>query len=137
MTYLTIDQARDNLRTATRIVLDAEKATEERAREAADAEAVYRKQLADEFQRRREAGDAVEAANIGARGAVVKASRERDYAASMLKLAHEKLEDARDSRRSLWRLIEWSREHEQRVAASNGTPAQGTLPENVPGRTWP
>ena len=137
MTYLTVDEARENLRRATRAVLDAEEATQERVREASDAEAVYRRQLADAFDRFRQAGEPVEAANIKARGECAKAVKERDYAAGMLKLAHEKLEDARDSRRSLWRLIEWSRDHDRPAPAANGGPAQQALPENVPTGNWP
>lgn len=136
MTYLTISEARENLRRATQLVLDAEKAYQEHVRESSDAEAVYRKQFADTFKELREAGEPVQAAEIAARGTCAKASRERDYAAGMMKLAAEKLEDARDSRRSLWRLIEWSREHDRPAPTNNG-PAQQTIPENVPGERWP
>lgn len=134
--YLTFEQATDRLRQATRIVLDNEAEYGKAVERAADAEAVYRAKLAESFTALREAGAAVQEAETRARADVATISRERDYAAGMLKLAGEKLEDARDSRRSLWRLIEWSREHDRPAPSSNG-PAQTTLPENAPGKTWP
>jgi hypothetical protein len=124
----TFEDARDRLRRATEVVIAAERAVEVAGEEAADAEGVYRAELATAFKAEREAGAAVEAASIAARGACVVFSRERDAKATALKLAFEKLEDARDSRRSLWRLIEWAR-------ARDG--ARSNAPENAPGDRWP
>lgn len=134
--YLTFEDARAKLREATRIVLLAETAAKEAGEHAADAEAVYRKQLAERFAHHRSAGESVESANIKARGDVVVHSRERDAAKYALNLAHEKLEGAWDSRRSLWRLIEWSREHDRPAPTQNG-PAQQSFPENAPAANWP
>jgi hypothetical protein len=105
----SFDGCRHKLREATRIVLDAEAHYDRSAQRAADAEAVYRRELAVKFKAHREAGQAVEAASTLARSDVATLSRERDYSRDLVKLAAEKLEDARDSRRSLWRLIEWAR----------------------------
>jgi|1185.fasta_scaffold12914_2 hypothetical protein len=114
---------------ATRIVIAREEAYANAVEEAADAEAFYRVQLAEAFKRLRDGGAAVEAANTVARGECAVHSRARDAAAGRLKLAAEKLEDARDSRRSLWRLIEWARGRDLATA--------GAAPENVPGERWP
>jgi len=130
MTYLTISEARENLRRATKTILDLEGDYGRASERSADAEGVYRHELAEAFKRYREAGDAVEASSIKARGECAVLKREAIAAAGAFKLAAEKLEDARDSRRSLWRLIEWSREHD-RSSSSNGTP------ENVPKERWP
>ena len=129
MTEFSFEDARDRLRRATEVVIAQEKAVELAGEESADAEAVYRAELAKAFKAEREAGQAVEASSIAARGACVVFSRERDAKATTLKLAFERLEDARDSRRSLWRLIEWARARD--VAR---TP---TEPENVPAGRWP
>jgi hypothetical protein len=126
---LTLESARDRLRDATRIVLDKEREYEHAVERAADAEAFYRSQLADHFKAHREAGKAVSEADTLARGELATASRERDYAAGMLKLAGEKLENARDSRRSLWRLIEWAGRRDVARGAVND--------ERVPSALWP
>jgi hypothetical protein len=44
-----------------------------------------------------------------------------------LRLAEKRLDDAVDTRRSLWRLVEWAREKEAR------TPAQ----QSLAGASWP
>jgi hypothetical protein len=121
-------EARQQLRAATKVVLTLEKAVAEAGEEAADAEGVYRAERAAAFKRHRDAGAAVEAAGIAARGECVKWSRARDVAHTNLKLAFERLEDARDTRRSLWRLVEWSRDVQV---------ARAHAPENVPGDKWP
>ncbi len=108
MTFLTFDEARDRMRDATRGILDAEKTYADAVQNAADTEGIYRVELAAAFRSEREGGSAVEEANIKARAAVAVYASERDVAAGMLRLAGERLEDARDSRRSLWRLVEWS-----------------------------
>jgi hypothetical protein len=108
MDFLTFEQAREHLRQATKIVLDHEREYAAAIEVAADAEAVYRRELGDAFARYRKEGMGVEESNVTARAEVAVHSRDRDSTAGMVKLAAEKLEDARDSRRSLWRLIEWS-----------------------------
>lgn len=101
------------MRVATQAVNRAEQACDNAAQRSADAEAVYRSQLGKAFAELRGAGEAVEAAKIAAHERCAKLSRERDYSADLVKLAREKIEDARDGRRSLWRLIEWAREREK------------------------
>ena len=115
----SFDGCRAKLRDATRIVLEKESDYEKAIRNAADAEAFYRTRLGDAFKARRDAGDAVEAANIAARSECAVQAQQRDTTAGLMKLAAEKLEDARDSRRSLWRLVEWARERDLRA---NGGP---------------
>jgi hypothetical protein len=128
MAEFDFDDCRDKLQRATRIVLDAEAAFAKAVEASAETEAYYRVQLAEAFLAHREAGAAVEAANTLARGECAAHSLQRDKAAGMLKLAGEKLEDARDSRRSLWRLVEWARGRDLATAGA---------PENVPGDRWP
>jgi hypothetical protein len=136
VSYLTIDEARDKLRQATRVVLNLEGEFERASERAADAEAVYRKDRAEALRRYRDAGEAATAAETLARGDTAVQKREALAAAGALKLAGEKLENGRDSRRSLWRLIEWSRDHDRPGPTQNG-PAQQPLPENVPRERWP
>jgi hypothetical protein len=125
MTDFDFADARDRLRRASEVVLASEKSVELAGEIAAEAEAFYRAQLADAFRKYREAGKGVEESNTLARGECVVHSKERDVAATRLKLGFERLEDARDSRRSLWRLIEWAR-------ARDGATAQGPAQQ-----TWP
>jgi hypothetical protein len=106
--FLSFQEARDLLRDATRAVIDAEKSYETAVSEAADAEGVYRLELAQAFMAQRHDGAAVAEAETQARAAVIVHARERDVTSGLLRLAGERLEDARDTRRSLWRLIEWS-----------------------------
>jgi hypothetical protein len=120
--YLTFEQARDALRKATKIVLEAEGVYGAAIEDAADAEGFYRTELGRKFSGYREAGKAVGEAETLARADVAVHSRERDATAGRVKLAAEKLEDARDSRRSLWRLIEWS----ARKDAANGSGEEST-----------
>ena len=127
----TFEACQWRLREATRIVIDAENKYRLCIEEAADAEALYRKELATAFQTYRTAGKPVEESNTLARGDVVLHSRNRDYAAGVVKLAADKLEDARDSRRSLWRLIEWARERDLIALRTSGTD------ERVPAERWP
>lgn len=126
--YLSIAEARTRLRQATQIVLDAEKAYEGAVQTAADGEANYRLQLGAAFKRQREGGAGVEESNVTARAEVVVHSRERDASAGAARLALERLENARDSRRSLWRLVEWSARHDAPI---------GRAREDVPGSEWP
>lgn len=106
----SFEGCRDRLRDATRIVLDLEGRYERAVERSADAEAVYRAEVGKAFAGYREAGKAVEESSTLAKRDVAKLSRERDYAKDMVKLAAERLENGRDSRRSLWRLIEWQRD---------------------------
>jgi len=108
----TFEDCRNRLREATQIVLGKERDFEAAVKNAADAEAFYRSQLAVKFAEYRAAGKGVEESTTLARADVSVHSRERDYRAGVLKLAAERLEDARDSRRSLWRLVEWARERD-------------------------
>ena len=128
----SFEGCRRRMRKATAVVLAAETAYQEAAGFAADAEAVYRRELARKFKGHRADGLAVEAATTMARSDVAPLSRERDYRKDMLRLALERLEDARDSRRSVWRLIEWSRDREVALIARNG---QGD--EREPREQWP
>jgi len=131
----TFDGVRDKLRAATKIVLDAEAAYEKAINHSADAEAVYRKELATAYQTHRAGGAAVAEAETLSRGDVVLHSRERDYAAGMVRLAADKLEDARDSRRSLWRLVEWARERD--LIAARAQAQAANTDERVPSALWP
>jgi hypothetical protein len=105
----TFEGCQVKLREATSAIIAAERDYDLKAQRAADAEGAYRHQLAVKFKEHREAGMAVEAATTLARADVAVLSRERDYSRDLVKLAAEKIENARDSRRSLWRLIEWQR----------------------------
>lgn len=138
MTYLTIDEARGKLGGALSTIETAEKAYRIAIEDSADAEAVYRDQLGTAFKKHRDAGEAVEVAKILAHKDVVKFSRERDFAAGRVKEAAEKLENARDSRRSLWRIIEWSSARD--VASARAQQAAGTSQmamEAIAGKRWP
>lgn len=125
--YLTITEARQRLREATRVVVELEAEYRRAVERSADAEAVYRAQVAEAFKKHRADGKAVSEADTLARADVAVLSRERDYSAGMLKLAGERLENARDSRRSLWRLIQWSAAHDSAAPTD----------ERAPGPTWP
>jgi hypothetical protein len=106
------------MRLATRVLIAAEQACDDAAQRAADAEAVYRSEMGKAFASYREKGEAVEAAKIAAHRDCARLSRERDYSADLVKLARERIEDARDSRRSLWRLIEWARDRDLQAPPS-------------------
>lgn len=103
------EACRQRLREATGAVIEAEGAYHKAVERSADAEAVYRAQLAEKFGGYRSQGKAVEESTTFARRDVGVLGRERDYAAGLMRLRLEQLEDARDSRRSVWRLIEWAR----------------------------
>lgn len=125
-------EARERLRNATGIILKLEKDYMEAVQEAADAESVYRHELAKAFAALREAGEPVEAARIKGHGETAKFKRDTLAAAGAVRVAADRLENARDTRRSLWRLVEWSAAREMRAAQ-----IQGRVPENSPGGTWP
>lgn len=117
----SFDACRVRMKEATRIVLDKIAAYDRAAQRAADAEAVYRNQLAAKFKAHREGGAAVEAATTLARADVATLSRERDYAKDLVKEAMADIEAALDSRRSLWRLVEWARERDLKGGGGNGS----------------
>jgi hypothetical protein len=121
-------EARQKLRAATEVVLSQERAVDLAGEEAAESEALYRLEVGRAFAAARADGDAVEAAKIRAHAETVALSKDRDVKATRLKLAFERLEDARDTRRSLWRLIEWARGRDL---------ANASTPENVPADRWP
>jgi hypothetical protein len=108
----SFEACQTRMRDATQAINSRENAYDLAAQRAADAEAVYRAQLALKFKEYRDAGMAVDAATTHARGDVATLSRERDYAKDLVKLALAQIEDARDSRRSLWRLVEWARDRD-------------------------
>lgn len=122
---LTFDEARRALRAMTQAIRDAEAEYKHATETAADAEAIYRAQLGQAFRAAREAGEPVGAADTIAREQTAPHVRDRDATAGYVKVCHEVLEDRRDDRRSLWRLIEWSARRE------------GRSRENVPGEEWP
>lgn len=127
-------EARDKLKEATRIILELEKGYETSVRNAADAEAVYRREVATAFGRYRKEGMAVQEAEMTAKAEVAIHSHERDVTAGLLKLAGEKLENARDTRRSLWRLVEWARQRD----AATFKPSQLAMDdERAPAASWP
>lgn len=105
----SFDACQARLRIATSIVLGAIRDYDLAAQRAADAEAVYRSEMGKVFAQRRDAGDAVDAAKIAAHKECARLSRERDYAKDRVKVAADDVQGALDSRRSLWRLIEWAR----------------------------
>lgn len=115
---MTFDEARDKLHAATRAIRAAEGDYRDAIDAAADAEAVYRYQVGVSYRAHREAGEAATASETLARADCVTYSRERDVLAGRVKLAADTLENRRDDRRTLWRLVEWS--------------AKQTPPENTP-----
>lgn len=120
-------EARDKLRGATSIILSLENDYAEMVKVAAEAEAFYRLRLAEQFKAHRDAGEAVEGAKIRAHGDTAAEKQATLEAAGALKVAERRLEDAVDTRRSLWRLVEWAR--------SKDTAAP--VDERVPSGSWP
>jgi hypothetical protein len=102
-------EARSKLRGATEIILNLEADYGTAVAEAAEAEGYYRLRVAQQFQAHRDNGAPVEAANIMARGDCAADKQATLEKAGKLKLAEKRLDDAVDTRRSLWRLIEWAR----------------------------
>lgn len=131
----TFDGCRNKLRDATRVIIDRETAYERAVERSSDAESVYRSAVGKAFQTYREDGKAVQEADVLAKRDVAVLSRERDYAAGLVKVEAERLEDARDSRRSLWRLIEWARE--VAVVQARSRARSDGMPENAPAEQWP
>lgn len=123
----TFDGCQARLRQATALIIDREKAYHSAIERAADAEAVYRAELAKAFETYRKDSKAVEESTTLARRDVGVLGRERDYAAGLVKLSAEQLENARDSRRSLWRLVEWAR----------GRDLAQPRDERAPADAWP
>jgi hypothetical protein len=126
------EACRQRLRQATTTVLEAEDRYKQAIERSADAEAVYRAKVAEAFAGYRESGQAVEAATTLARRDVAVLGRERDFAAGLVKLRADQLEDARDGRRSVWRLIEWAR-----GAALAKLNPQPQPDERIPAGQWP
>lgn len=124
----SFEGCRRRLRSATAIIMELERGYDRSAQRAADAEGVYRHSLAKAMRGYREQGKAVEESLTQARADVATLSRERDYARDLVKLASEKLEDARDSRRALWRMVEWARGRDL---------AQQGHDEREPSSSWP
>jgi chromosome segregation ATPase len=89
-------------------IRSAERDYDRAIEEAADAEAIYRKSLAERFRALREGGAAVEAAMTQARGECFNLSRERDIAVGRVRKTLEALEDRRGDRASLHKLVDWS-----------------------------
>lgn len=126
------ESCRQRLRQATTTVIESEDRYKQAIERSADAEAVYRARLAEAFANYRESGQAVEAATTLARRDVAVLGRERDFAAGLVKLRADQLEDARDGRRSVWRLVEWARAVS--LAKLNPQPAPD---ERIPAGQWP
>jgi RPA family protein len=105
----SFDACQMRLRSATALITGKENDYKLAIERSADAEAVYRSEVAKAFETYREGGKAVEESTTLARRDAAVLGRERDFAAGLVKLRAEQLEDARDARRSLWRLIEWAR----------------------------
>jgi hypothetical protein len=116
----TFDACRERLRDATRAITTAEDAYKQAIERSADAEAVYRAEVAKAFGMHRADGKAVEESTTLARRDTAVLGRERDFAAGMVKLRADQLENARDSRRSLWRLVEWQRDRDVAQVRANG-----------------
>lgn len=99
----------DDARRASRRLADQRRAAEERldvlVREAAEAEATYRKALAQEFVK--VTGTAAEREAL-ARAAVADRSYERDLKAGMVKAQTERLRGLEGERSMLKSLVEWS-----------------------------
>jgi hypothetical protein len=127
----------ERIRQATTSVIEAEDAYKKAIERSADAEAVYRHQLAVKFKEYRDNKQPVEAATTLARADVATLGRERDFAAGMVKLRADRLENARDARRSVWRLVEWARGADLAKRQQPVVDVQNGLPENVPADRWP
>jgi hypothetical protein len=108
------------LRKATAQLILAERHYDKQAQRSADAEAVYRFEVGKSFGAYREKGEAVEAARIAAHKDCMTLSRERDYSADLVKLAMQKIENARESRSGMWALISWAHDRELTAQRANG-----------------
>lgn len=116
----SFEACQQRLRKATAILMLAEQSYDKQAQRSADAEAVYRSEVGKAFGGYREKGEAVEAARIAAHKDCARLSRERDYAADLVKLAMQKIENARESRSGMWALIAWAHDREMIQQRSNG-----------------
>lgn len=128
-------EARDRLRGATEVILRLEGAYDAAVKEAAETEAFYRLRMGEQFRAHRDAGAPVDAAMTMARGDTAPEKQATLKAAGMLRLAGEKLENARDTRRSLWRLVEWARDKD--TAPPSGPAQQSFALANRGGASWP
>lgn len=105
---LTYAQAVEAARTITNQIRAAEQKLRAQITEAADAEGVYRKQLALASRKARETGATVAEAETQARAQTAPLARDRDVAQGSVRACLEELEDRRGERATLHRLIDWS-----------------------------
>ena len=89
-----------------RVIRRMEERLMEEGTEAADAEAAYRAQYAHHLRQQREQGTTVAEAEAYARAAVVVLSQDRDVKAHRVKVTFEEIQDRRDERVSLHRLMD-------------------------------
>jgi hypothetical protein len=124
MAEMTYDAAEEAMRRSAATIRALEDEYETAMNDYADAEALYRKSIADAFRKYRGEGQAVEASMTMAKGDCWNLSRERDRAMAKSRVVMEKLEDRRGERVSTHRLVEWSTAHALTTAgihADNGT----------------
>jgi hypothetical protein len=105
---MTYAEAEHRLTEMAKRIRNAEAALDRAHEEAADAESVYRRALADALDRFREEGLAVEHALMRARAECFVLSGDRDKANGRVRHRLEVLEDRRGERESLHRLVAWS-----------------------------
>jgi len=105
---MTYDEAANAMRTMSDIIRAKEKEFATAMSDASDAEALYRRSLADKYRAYRGEGKAVDESNTLARGDCFRLSRDRDKAMGKVRKIGEELEDRRGERVSLHRLVEWS-----------------------------
>jgi outer membrane protein TolC len=105
---MTYGQAEHRLTEMAKRIRAAEGELDRAYDDAADAESVYRRALADALDRFREEGLAVEHAQMRARAECFVLSGDRDKANGRVRRCLEVLEDRRGERESLHRLVAWS-----------------------------
>jgi hypothetical protein len=114
----SFNACQERLYQATAAILTREREYAAAVERKADSEAVYRNELAKQYQRhRKDNGSAVAEAELLARADAAVHSRERDYATDMVKVAADRLQDARSSREALLPLVVWAREREGRAGS--------------------
>jgi hypothetical protein len=102
------NQARAGLSRIAQQLRDSEDFHRTQVERLADAEAAYRKGLAQAYVRHRADGKGAGEADVLSKGDCADLSRERDIAAGMVRAALEALENRRGDRASLHRLADWS-----------------------------
>jgi hypothetical protein len=105
---LSYEDAALELNLAAAAIIAAEDEYADANADAAANEALYRTALAEAFKRYRVGGKGVAESETLARGECAAFARDRDRAAGLVKVMAARLEDRRDDRRSLNRLVEWS-----------------------------